>query len=231
MPIGGCASDIRSQEELLSLTTPHWITSVAFNPTGDLLGAGCVDDTARLYRYRRSRDATLELSHQKIVDTVDFAQINAEPIVATGSHDYTVELWNIEGERQMDALFHGSRVLRIRFDPLDPTILHTFTTKGIVRRWDLNTGLTIGPAQSFTNQGKDFCVGKGWVAGIGDGDRTLYVRSRANSKMVSRAEMPRLTGWRISEIGQRRLTYDEWITLFEDDWEYKGEHNESTKTP
>lgn len=203
---------IGATTEVSSYRCSGWVTSVAADPSNGALAAGCVNNVAVLIVGERQ----LELEHQAIVDSVAFVANGGSTLLASGSYDDTVELWDMKGIRQTDPLSHESGVVRIRIHPNQPTRLTTLTRQGAIRHWDASRGTTVGPKEIFASRGKDFCVGRAWVAAISVDQRTLFAKSEFDD-VPEGLDAVRSVGWKTTVRGQQRLSYDEWMKLFSSD--------------
>jgi WD40 repeat protein len=129
------------------------INSLAFNPRGDRLAAGCNDQAVYVWDLDRRRQAYAlkggpgSAYHTGMVQGVAFSADGAR--FASASQDHSVKIWEAETGKPIRTLNHNSRVFSVAFSP-DGTRLATAVEavdaktgqlgNSQIQVWDLRTG-------------------------------------------------------------------------------------------
>ncbi len=93
--------------------------------------------------------ASLE-GHTDRVSSVAFSPVDAT-LLATGSSDRTVKLWDVETQQEIVTLEgHTGRVSSVAFSPVDATLLATGSSDRTVKLWDVETQQEIVTLEDHT---------------------------------------------------------------------------------
>jgi WD40 repeat protein len=108
----------------------------AFSPDDVLLAVGQYEDLV-FYDLRSHHLVKRPLvGHTKNISTLAFSRDGA--IVATGSEDKSIVLWDVKGQRPLGTLTgHTGAVTSLAFDPSRPVLL-SGSADGTIMRWDLD---------------------------------------------------------------------------------------------
>lgn len=139
---------------LLSTVTGHedWVTTVALGwvDGGPILATGSSDRTVRLWhpesgypwqRLFRSTEATLT-GHRGSVQSVAFGVVGQRTVLASGSHDGTIRLWDpMTGGHLTTLTGHQHGIASLAFGAIDwRSTLASGGYDDTVRLWDPHTG-------------------------------------------------------------------------------------------
>ncbi|MEI2579155.1 NACHT and WD40 repeat domain-containing protein [Scytonema sp. PRP1] len=138
----------------------NWVLSVAFSPDGQVLASSSEDQTVRLWDVQTGKCLRTLQGHTNLVSSVTFAPQNTDvpkvgkcitsyeetekqeksQILASGSDDTTVKLWDVSTSKCLKTLFgHSSWVHSVTFSP-DGRILASGSRDQTVKLWDWHTG-------------------------------------------------------------------------------------------
>ncbi|HEY9638873.1 MAG TPA: NB-ARC domain-containing protein, partial [Coleofasciculaceae cyanobacterium] len=173
------------QGQILQTFKGHtaWVHSVSFNNTGQVLASGGHDTSVRLWSLPTGEYLHVLRGHTAAVRTVRYAryvaQWNAktdanrnythEQILASGSDDHTVRLWDAKTGKCLHILQgHTSGVWAIGFSPTDP-ILASSGLDFLVKLWDVETGQCLQTLEGHTGGvwAVDFSPNGRWLASGG----------------------------------------------------------------
>jgi WD40 repeat protein len=128
---------------------PSQAVKVAFSPSGDLLAATGAQETHRdrywwqqhygLTVWEWESDSGGEILARPLRPLTSLAFSPDGSMVAAGSLDRTVYLWDVEKRRQRGNLNHGRKVHFLTYSP-DGRTLASATPDGLVKVWDAETG-------------------------------------------------------------------------------------------
>lgn len=123
------------------------VVSVAFSPTEPILASGSYDRTIRLWPYNRSTITisfggiggaldVIRTGHSRVVSSI--AMSPDGKMIASGSNDTTVRLWNVKTGEHLHTFAEGNRGVRsVAFSPDGETLA---SSSDAVRLWNVNTG-------------------------------------------------------------------------------------------
>lgn len=109
---------------------------LAFSKDGDFLISG---DYEGKILVRDFRDGSEVLNIQAHHDGIRSVDVSANNVIATGSFDNTVKLWDLSGVNHMVLSGHNSSVLGVRFSP-DGRLLATASMDNYVGLWNVQSG-------------------------------------------------------------------------------------------
>jgi len=145
------------------------VISLALSPDGNYLASGHEDQTVRLWDIKNATLVQTLRDHTNRVWSVAFQPAtSALPsvkedrkgifqgrtngrILASGSGDYTIKLWDLQLEKSLQTLYgHTSWVWSIAFHP-NGTKLVSASYDQTVKLWDVNTGECLKTFQEHSN--------------------------------------------------------------------------------
>lgn len=112
------------------------VSSVTWN--GGHVLSGSFDRTLRLWHAEEREPCRVLAGHDEAVLSVACAE--GAPLLASGSQDHTVWLWNTKGEKLRRLVGHGGAVLSVAWSP-DRELLASGSDDRTVRLWDAETGV------------------------------------------------------------------------------------------
>lgn len=117
------------------------VTSVAFNPSGDMLASASWDSTIRLWNARNGKHIKTVRGHTFGVRSVAFSPDGRT--LASGGDNNTVLLWDVlTGEHIKTLNGHTQSVRRIVFGPDGSTLASASGVDYTIRLWDTVSGAT-----------------------------------------------------------------------------------------
>ena len=116
-------------------------SSIAFSSDGNLLAIGnesYVNDDRKFNLHNLETKVGRSLTgHSSIVDSVTFSPDSK--LLASGSYDNTIKLWNVETKQEIATLVgHSSSVNSVAFSP-DGKLLASGSSDDTVKLWDVET--------------------------------------------------------------------------------------------
>jgi WD40 repeat protein len=119
------------------------VTSLAFDPAGDILASASDDKTIRLWRPGQSMDSiTILRGHENSVVGLGFTQDGQ--FLASAGADCLIRLWDMRRPVGAPKILRGHEeaVLSIAFSPDSRMIASVDGSEAAVRLWDLDRGMT-----------------------------------------------------------------------------------------
>lgn len=131
--------DAASGEMITQFQEPkNNVGDITFNPTGQMLAAGCDDNKMYLWDGESSELSGEFSGHEGFVNGVAFNPDGR--LLASGSHDKTVGIWAVTGQKRLIVLpGHEDVVLRVAFNP-QGTLLASISWDGTVKLWGVISG-------------------------------------------------------------------------------------------
>lgn len=137
------AFDLLRYKNFRTMTTPSPVqfTSLAVDSSGEMVCAGALDPF-HIYVWSLQTGALLDMlaGHEGPIACLDFAANSA--MLASGSWDGTMKLWNIYQNECVETFEHGCDVLAVAFRP-DGKEVCAATTNGNLTFWDVEAGTQV----------------------------------------------------------------------------------------
>lgn len=135
------------------------IYSLSFNPSGDLLAGGCYNGKIHLWDVETGEMMTLEGHPQTMtmrdddeyfsVFSVSFSPSGS--VLASGSEDKTIKLWNVRTGQLIKTLVGHSRTVHsVTFHP-SGDVLASGSTDSVIKLWNVRTGQLIKTLEGSGN--------------------------------------------------------------------------------
>ncbi len=223
-PRGSCSQgevvlwDLASGEmERIIDETVGFSQAMAFSPDGRVLSVNecervdvagvCVEASVKLFDVQTGDLLQTLGGHSAFVWTADFSPDGS--ILATGSADNTIILWDIATGEPMGSTLsnHGGPVRRVSFSP-DGERLASAGFDNLVILWDVASGQAIGgPLAAYTNNAMDAQFSP-------DG---LLVASGSLDDSITLSDVS-LESWRerACRVANRNMRAEEWVLFFGD---------------
>ena len=116
----------------------------------------------------------VQLGHSGTVRSVSFSPDGK--LLASGSHDKTVKLWDVATGREIRTLEgHSGGVISVSFSP-DGKLLASGSEDGTTRLWNAQTGKEVAMFVSFTDGEWVAITPEGYYDASPNGDKYLNVR-------------------------------------------------------
>jgi WD40 repeat protein len=152
----------------------HWITSVAFNPSGNQIIAGSYDTSVRIWKMATGERLLTLLGHQEMVNDVAYSPNGLLLASCSGAYlwyeDFSVRLWDAQTGAQLSTFQgHADEVVSISFSP-DSGRIASASFDGTIRIWSIESG----------NQLTVIETGSDWLRSV-DFDATGHILLSAGS--------------------------------------------------
>ncbi|MBW4668804.1 MAG: CHAT domain-containing protein [Cyanomargarita calcarea GSE-NOS-MK-12-04C] len=133
--------DISSRRCLKTLKGySNWILSLGFSPDGQTLASSSQDQKVRLWDIKTGKCHLILEGHDNLISSVAFAPQHIQDcLLASGSDDKTIKLWNHQGECFKTLEGHEAWVYSVAFSP-KCEILASASRDRTVKLWDWRTG-------------------------------------------------------------------------------------------
>jgi serine/threonine protein kinase len=143
--------DVNTGKEIRTLTGhSNWVNSVAFSRDGKLLLSGSADCTIKLWQVQTGIEIQSFIGHSDSVSSVAYSPrttttTNSQDrhLLASGSNDYSIKLWQVYSGRNISTLIgHSFFVNCIAFSH-DGEMLASGSGDNTIKLWNVNTGKEI----------------------------------------------------------------------------------------
>ncbi len=174
------------------------VLSVAFSPDGQILATADVDSEIRLWLVSDGKQLLSCKGHTNWVHSVAFSPIPPNPpsqggiggILASGSEDQTIRIWDINtGECLKILSAHSSRVWSVAFS-LDGKMLASSSEDRTIKLWDVLTGECVRTLEGHTAgvSSVAFSPDKDKILASGGGDRTIKIWDVSTGSCITTLE-------------------------------------------
>ena len=145
--------DVAKRKELATLWHLNPVEDVAFSLDGNTLVSTELDEnTIRLWDWARGTEIGVLEGHERGVYTVAYSP--DRNILASGSWDETIKLWDVDARKEIATLRHPGGILSVAFSFYKP-ILASRGWDGTVLVWDVSPFVTpLTPDPDFDDNGK-----------------------------------------------------------------------------
>jgi WD40 repeat protein len=153
----------------------NWILSLAFSPN-QTLASSSQDHKIRLWDIETGKCNLILKGHDNLVSAIAFApQHNQDCMLASGSDDNTIKLWNHQGECLKTLRGHENWVYSVAFNP-EVEILASGSRDNMVKLWNLRTGECLHTLVGHQNRVKSVTFNPvGNVLASASDDKTIKI--------------------------------------------------------
>ncbi|MBD2523443.1 serine/threonine-protein kinase [Nostoc sp. FACHB-133] len=143
--------DVNTGKEIRTLTGhTNWVNSVAFSPDGKFLVSGSADCTIKLWQVNTGIEIQTLTGHSDSVSSIAYSPRTATTtnsqdrhLVASGSNDYTVKLWQVYTGRNIYTLTGHSFFINCIAFSHDAEMIASGSGDNTIKLWHVNTGREI----------------------------------------------------------------------------------------
>lgn len=184
--------DPAKNKPILSLKRPAEIWAIAFSPNGKMLASGDTRCMITLFDVPAglSRDGQLDVKEIKTLQghSADVFGVSFSPdnkLIASGSHDNTVKIWDIErGECIHTLTGHHHLTFSVAFSP-DGKMVASGSFDKTVKLWNVETGEEIRTLQRHEGQIRAVAFSPdGTVIASASEDNTIKIWETATGKRI-----------------------------------------------
>ncbi|MDF5719540.1 MAG: NB-ARC domain-containing protein [Rhizonema sp. PD37] len=167
--------DISSRRCLKTLKGySNWILSLAFSPDSQTLASSSQDQKVRLWNVNTGKCQSILVGHTNLISSVAFApQHIQDSLLASGSDDNTIKLWNHQGECLKTLRGHEAWVYSVAFSP-KADILASGSRDNTVKLWNKRTGACLYTLVGHQNRVKSVAFHpNGTILASASDDKTI----------------------------------------------------------
>ncbi|WP_017302018.1 adenylate/guanylate cyclase domain-containing protein [Nodosilinea nodulosa] len=186
--------DVASGHCLTTITSHrNWVAAIAFSPDGRTLASGSKDQQIRLWDVESGLCTKTQPGHRDVVTAIAFrgggpggrGASGAERILATGSDDHTIKLWNAQTLDCVKTLYgHDGWVSAIAFSPDGQTLVSGSSDK-TVKLWNVRSGECLQTLEGHTQRVKSVAFHpQGAIIASGSDDHTVKLWDVATGNCV-----------------------------------------------
>lgn len=154
----------------------NWILSLAFSPDSQTLVSSSQDQKIRLWDIKTGKCTLTLEGHDDLISTIAFAPPHIRNcLLASGSDDNTIKLWNHQGECCQTLRGHTAWVYGVAFSP-HGEILASGSRDNTVKIWNCSTGACLHTFIGHSNRVKSVSFNKsGDVLVSASDDQTIKI--------------------------------------------------------
>ena len=154
----------------------NWILSLAFSADGKTLASSYQDWKVRLWDIKTGKCNLILTGHDNLISSVTFALPHIQDcLLASGSDDNTIKLWNHQGECSKILRGHDDWVYSVDFSP-DGNILASGSRDRTVKIWDCRTGECLHTLTGHDNRVKSVAFNpNGKILATCSDDKTIKI--------------------------------------------------------